>query len=1128
MNKWVFRLVFCPIILLIVLFLITPSLLSTSWGNRVILSVASKASGYQVDAEQISLSWFGSQTITELEAKDVNLQQIAHIQSFSTKTPLIYWLFGSRSLGETNLSNFYFHLGKKEKQAGIQDSLTKKKKGSSFAIPYFRESVKIEEGTIVIEPELGSPFTLDEIHLEIDRATDLLHFKMAARQGGQKGSIVISGNFGDQMQLLGQIESFPLTVVDSLLGTEEFSHAFGPVLHAQIEATTLEDATIVTAQATTGTLKLALTGKREGNQITFDPNSVITYSITPSLFARAVETEENRTRLADKSTLTVMPTSLSLGKFFRNFNFNELAFKANFALSDFKLIHADKSINLSALSGKIEKDTSLNIRYHGTIGGVGEENLTGRFCFQDLTHFSLQSSVTQLPTHLLEALFESDASMLSLVGRTVDINVDASAQPGKIDGLLMLKSERGNFKVTLKGKRLKSMTFAMVGTLEIPKEKQELFGSSIALDLGGTVNITPSYIMIPEIQGGAKNKYISVDLHGKIGDKTDGFSAKTLQMVLDGRLSMPPMLEKYAAGSLSKPHIFSIKIDGPKNEINANLSSEFLDATLHTKNFIYEGSTSFMHAKTALHVDAKGFPIEILNAFVPGDARLETLFGKRLDLTAKALIEPENEPYLSVDLDASAEGFRAVGSVQLDGTLTVSQANPTRVQWEITPERYLALLKICKVKTMPTHLLAETSTFNLSIDQFICPKETPTELKPFLCKSGFIGAITFSPLLFSDGHTNSQIENLTIHIEGEDFSQGIQINTKGQMRAPYLQQSHLASFTFDGQILNLFSPDGHFDPVNSELRAQAVLDSAPVDALLGLLPIQEESFQVVSSLLGDLLSLSATLDIQEHRGPISLDVHSSNLKAVFPLYLNATNTITLREAIQAEISLTEKINRTFLIDINPLLITGVAADHPISCTIEPQGFSFPIFPFLFSEFSIGQATIDIGKIVVRNGGQLQELVAFVQAPGLTKEGLMEAWFTPIYMQLKSGVAYYKRFDLRLAGTIHLAFWGNIDLIQDQVHMVMAIAPSTLKTRFNVSGLSEKDMFQVKMTGPTSDVSLDWKAASTRIGVIIATSAGGKAGSIVGAILNQILTLMGSEPTPPPSTQPFPWTQSEQP
>lgn len=230
----------------------------------------------------------------------------------------------------------------------------------------------------------------------------------------------------------------------------------------------------------------------------------------------------------------------------------------------------------------------------------------------------------------------------------------------------------------------------------------------------------------------------------------------------------------------------------------------------------------------------------------------------------------------------------------------------------------------------------------------------------------------------------------------------------------------------------------------------------------------------------------------------------------------------MRDYVDAEITLTEAVNETLLKDINPLLITGAYSDHPIKVYIDPQGFMLPIKPYALERVEIGKAIVDFGKIRVRNGGQIQRLIQFLNAKEITPDGLMEAWFTPIFVSLHQGVARYQRFDALLAGNVHTAMWGSINLINDQVNMTLAIAPTTLYERFKISGLTKKDMFQVQMGGTTQHLELDWSTAYSRIAWIVARSAAGHLSSILGGFLEQLVSSPNEEPAPPPTTSPLPW------
>ena len=322
-------------------------------------------------------------------------------------------------------------------------------------------------------------------------------------------------------------------------------------------------------------------------------------------------------------------------------------------------------------------------------------------------------------------------------------------------------------------------------------------------------------------------------------------------------------------------------------------------------------------------------------------------------------------------------------------------------------------------------------------------------------------------------------------------------------------------------MVDFWTPGGKFNREGLAVDGELSLELLPVRQITEIYPMDDETKRLVQAILGELVNARIYGRISQMTGPLTVDVKSSNFKATLPILLHP-NAIYLRDVVNAEITLTPEVNQTLLTDINPLLITGAYSDHPIRIFIDPQGFVLPIRPYFLQGVQIGRAVIDIGKIRVRNGGQIQKLMNFLKATDITPEGEMNAWFTPIFMSLNNGVASYQRFDMLLANEFHIALWGSINLITNQVNMTLGIAPSTLKKRFNVSGISKKDMFQVKMRGTTNKLDLDWSSASTRIGILVAKTAAGRLGAIIGGIIEQIVAALGEEPTPPPTTSPFPW------
>ncbi len=455
---------------------------------------------------------------------------------------------------------------------------------------------------------------------------------------------------------------------------------------------------------------------------------------------------------------------------------------------------------------------------------------------------------------------------------------------------------------------------------------------------------------------------------------------------------------------------------------------------------------------------------------------MSPFIGSTLTLDANGYYAPHQDPKLNLDLNAKGEGFAASLAVSIDGTLKVSQTRPSYIEWQMTPERYAALMQRFQVKpeSESTFILTKPTQIAIHISEFTCPTEWPKKLGPFLCQSGFVGTLQISSAIFQGRQRQERIvfQEIKGSIKGANFSEAIDLTLNGEIVAPPVPQNEKSAFSFEGQMLNFWTKTGKFNRERLTLKGVLNLDLLPVHPILGIIPLDPESRAMAQALLGDLVNAKIQGEISQLAGPITIDVKSSNFKALLPLQLQP-HALFLRDYVDAEITLTEAVNEVFLKDINPLLLTGAYSDHPIKLYIYPQGFSIPLRPYSLQNVEIGHAVVDIGKIRVRNGGNIQTLMEFLKAKEISPDGLMEAWFTPITLTYHNGVASYQRFDALLANSIHIALWGSINLLNNQVNMTLGIAETTLSQRLKVSGLREKDMFQVKMKGTTDHLDLDW-------------------------------------------------------
>jgi len=110
----------------------------------------------------------------------------------------------------------------------------------------------------------------------------------------------------------------------------------------------------------------------------------------------------------------------------------------------------------------------------------------------------------------------------------------------------------------------------------------------------------------------------------------------------------------------------------------------------------------------------------------------------------------------------------------------------------------------------------------------------------------------------------------------------------------------------------------------------------------------------------------------------------------------------------------------------------------------------------------------------------------------------------------------------VANQYPIAVWGKVNFAQDKMSFKIGLGGTTLKRAFGLKGVPKNYYLQVPLKGSPSNPNLDVGGASTKIGAMMAQLRGGPQGVIVGGIMDIIGTTMGQKPTPPPTTNPFPW------
>ncbi len=1118
------------LVLLLVCAAVAPSLLSTRWGTDKAVSLFNSYSSGTLSIDKLHLSWFGKQKLENLLYLDKNDEKMVSIPSFETKTSLFYLLFGGRTLGNTDLVEPYFLIKAEEKEDSKPSKKKKKSSKKRVVIPtQFENKLTVTNGTIIIRSPKTSPIVLSEIEVETQQNPSVYHIHARTEEGEVRGKLEVDVSLKEKMEIVGKIDHFPVEILDQIAQSDLFTDALGRTLNLSFDFIKELDGTLsVAGQIDATNLKGQLEGVTRDQKLYLTPGSHLTYTLTPKFFRFLLpESQKEEWSLASPTEVSLEIEKGIFPLHLKKPDFHEIVFQAKGAVQRAEINHKTLSgYSLNHFSFDVIAQDNLEIAYKGEIQGKEASKLSGTLSITPQGDLYFQSDYKGFPVSLLQLISPAtEETIRRLFGSSFDLVSEGIYKEGAIEAQFTLLAPGFTVNGTVSGEP-SDLNFDLTGTRTLTGTAAQYLGTKVDFQFDGLAQISEEGASVPTLNGQLSTPYYVADVTGTIGERGQKLDINEVELIAKGEVRALPFGDQFPEATLNNGS-FYVNVDGPSNKISGKaavmIDSKKSQTEFEITDFIRQDAVDLANANYFFDSQLNGFPLLVLNPLMPDVVDLPSLFGTFADIDAKGSYTPTQDPRGLIDVKAKAEGLEASFSLSVDGTLSVAQNQRSFIRWQLTPERYHSLITRLRPDHTPVFQLTEPAMVQLSIKELTCPTSEIEGVSQFLCQSGFVGELKLGTLSFLNEQTQ---EYLVVHdvigsIEGVNFSEAIELFMSGKLFAQNIPESQKSAFEFKGKMLNFWLPEGKFNREGLTLDGELSLELIPVKQITEIFTMDPESRALVQAVLGELVNARIYGTISQLAGPLTIDIKASNFKATLPITLHP-NAIYLRDAVDAEITLTEAVNHTLIRDINPLIIAGAYSEHPVRLHLDPQGFMIPIRPYSLQGVRIDQAIIDIGQIQVRNGGDIQLLMNFLKAKEISPEGDMNAWFTPIYMSLNNGVASYKRFDALLANKVHIAMWGSVNLINNQVSMTMGIAPNTLYEYFKISGVPKQDMFQVKMRGTTDKLDLDWSAATKRIGVIIARSTAGPLGGLVGGILEGVLNMFGDEPAPPPTTSPFPW------
>ncbi|MBS0623362.1 MAG: hypothetical protein JSS62_01935 [Verrucomicrobia bacterium] len=1114
-----------------------PSILSTPKGTQWLLKRINHHIPGKIELSQLKISWMGEQYIEGLQVYNQDGLLVAGFKILHTQTPLLEFLTKHPRLGSTYLDQPYLYYNR-EQELNKEQSKPKVHKfprtKTKYRLPRLEGSVTVLNGTLLFASPSLKPVKVHQLNFHYQFEQDVFDLNALADQQDIQGEIFANGNLANKLHILAELTHVPVSILDQLKGKNIFSTAIGETIDCRAETIQQDNGYIITSTISSSNLNGVLKAEMVDQTFVFSPDSELVFNLTPSAFHTLLgPSQQLQWKLSSKTPIIARIEEGHIPISPKDWDLDNIQLRILLQLERAELLHHVMGpYTISDLTANILLHQQIKTRVAGHILGQENSHFLANFLISETGKFTYHLTSQNFPFILLDLVMDDSEILRDFLGTTISLNLDGSYEKGFLKTILSLQSSLTDLQATLEGSSLQDLDFYIKGSRLLFHQWQRILGHDLAFSFQGKASIGNKNLALSTVSGNLKNETMNIDVKGRIGESDQPFSYKQILLTAQGKLLDLPYHNVFPQTTL-KHGEFTLHLNGEDNLLQSNLDiivsidheegiidSKTSHVEVSVKNALSDEGFNFKDAEIELSADLQHFPVAILDLFIPGDFDSTLLTGPVMDAKIQGHYDHQSSQHLAlINLDAHSEGLDAHLAFEIDGSLSVTQPEPSTIHLNLSPKRYEGLVAWFRPEYRTEFTLVSNPTIDIALTEFRCPTQLPQEFSQFICQSGLVGSIHISPFVFKKQQELFAIQQVQGFIQARNFSDTISINLQSSLVGSNSQKP--ASLSFVGEVKNLWDQEGQLSLKTMSVHGEMDAHLIPIRQILGIIPMEAQTRTVSRAFLGDVLDAHMVGNITHGVGPFTLDLQSSNFKAILPLQLTQ-QAILLRDFVEAEITLTDEVSEALLVDVNPLLITGASSDHPLKLYIDPQNFSIAIHPFFFKGVHIERAILDIGKIRVRNGGQIQSLLHFLKVTDISDDKWMDAWFTPIFMSLNDGTSSYKRFDILLANEVHIALWGRIDLVKSKVWMTLGIAPSTLAQRFNIVGLTKKEMFQVKMRGKTDNVELDWSSAYTRIGIIIARIAGGHIGYLVGGVVEQLFSAFGEEATPPPSTSPLPW------
>ncbi len=631
-------------------------------------------------------------------------------------------------------------------------------------------------------------------------------------------------------------------------------------------------------------------------------------------------------------------------------------------------------------------------------------------------------------------------------------------------------------------------------------------------------------------------------------------NAELFKLSLKGTLSCPSMTLGAEPKTITLQNTnLPFEWDAKGKTAQVQLSSEVqnslpkpgsMQGQFRLTNFATKEGIDFNKAEILGTLDLQNLSSSLLDA-LSGHPSLSTItggsFSGKLKLQSTPLKQNIAIKWVSPNINIDS-AFEIVSTgINLQGT-------SNQATWILTPESYKVLDRFItgpNNAAVPFEIL-EPSIFTISLNALsipTIPKQETTSLGSRIpdilfdlnkIKLGLAGHNPKLSFLDKSSKETIQLSNFVFGLDTNGSGTPLTASLDGDVVT--LKSSTSSQEAAKKGVLSLkakITPPsenkGQFDLSQLGCNLQMTAQQFPSRALDIIARAKGRTDLPFTTIFGEMINAKVATDIKNLSGPLSIHIDAPRTHLEVDGNL-ANGALTLLKPLYAQTKITPEMSKLFLKEVNPLNLSYIYSEDPITLEIPSNGFYFPLYPRDLSKMTIPSATIELGKIACRNEGNVNITLGLLKSQEFNKNGELLLWFAPIDLSIKQGVTSIERTEVLLANTYDICLWGNIDLVKEYVDMILGLTSQTLSKAFGVKKLPENYVLTLPMKGPLNNVQINTSKATAKIALLLAwqhaNDAGAfgnsTAGAILGGLMETVAKLPDSDAKVPPAKHPFPW------